>query len=78
MVDKERMSAIASTVAISLRMERDRASCGMVEKEKVARYRHHGSKGFSHGVSLCLPMSCEHAWIASDHCVPYIAECVYI
>ena len=36
MVDKERMSAIASTVAISLRMERDRASCGMVEK--VVRY----------------------------------------
>ena len=39
----------------------------MVEKGRVARYRHHGSKVFSHGVSLRLPMSCERAWIASVH-----------
>ena len=35
MVDKERLSAIVSTVARSLRMERDRASCCMVGKGRV-------------------------------------------
>ena len=35
MVDKERLPAIVSTVARSLRMERDRASCCMVGKGRV-------------------------------------------